>query len=124
LTNFTDIGGYTVAAPDVVNTAYTNHRIMQIMWVGGRYAFTDTLDAGLAYYHYIQDSYAKVHCDNISASTCAGTLDAVSFDADWKFAKKFDVYAGVMFSEVHNGLASGYLYKTNVAPAAGVRFRF
>ena len=124
LTNFTDIGGYTAVAADITNTAYTNHRIMQIMWTGGRYAFTDTLDAGVGYYHYIQNSYAKVYCNNASASACAGTLDAVSFDADWKFAKKFDVYAGVMFSEVHNGLASGYLYKTNVDPTVGLRFRF
>ena len=124
LTSFTDVAGYTVAAADITNTAYTNHKILQIMWGGARYAFTDTIDAGVAYYHYIQDSYAAKYCNNTSAGTCAGTLDAVSFDADWKFAKKFDVYAGVMFSEVHNGLASGYLYKTNVDPTIGLRFRF
>ncbi|HLW93040.1 MAG TPA: hypothetical protein VKS78_17290 [Roseiarcus sp.] len=48
----------------------------------------------------------------------------MSFDADWQFAKKFDAYAGVMFSEAHNGLASGYLHADNLAPTAGVRFRF
>jgi predicted porin len=94
------------------------------MWFGGRYAFTDTFDVGAAYYHYIQDSFAPKYCNNISSSACAGTLDAVSFDADWQFAKKFDAYAGVMFSEVHNGLANGYLQTTNIAPTAGVRFRF
>lgn len=123
-TAFTDIGGYNVVAADINNTAYTNHKIMQIMWVGGRYAFNDNWDAGVGYYHYIQDSYAPVHCNNASLTTCAGTLDAISFDTDWKFAKKFDVYAGVMFSEVHNGLASGYLYKTNIDPTVGLRFRF
>nr|WP_246731456.1 porin [Methylocapsa sp. S129] len=124
LTSFTDIAGYTVAAADITNTAYTNNKILKIMWLGGRYAFTDTIDAGVAYYHYIQDSYAAKYCNNTSSGSCAGTLDAVSFDADWKFAKKFDVYAGVMFSEVHNGLASGYLYKTNIDPTVGLRFRF
>ena len=124
LTSFTDISGYTVVAADINNTAYTDHRIMQVMWVGGRYAFTDTLDAGVAYYHYIQNSFAPKYCNDASLSSCAGTLDAVSFDVDWKFAKKFDVYGGMMFSEVHNGLASGYLYKTNIDPTVGVRFRF
>jgi predicted porin len=124
LTNFTEIAGYTVVAADINNKAYTNHRIQDVMWIGGRYAFTDTFDVGAAYYHYIQDSFAPKYCNNISSSACAGTLDAVSFDADWQFAKKFDAYAGVMFSEVHNGLANGYLQTTNIAPTAGVRFRF
>jgi hypothetical protein len=51
-------------------------------------------------------------------------LDAVSFLADYTFAPKFDVYAGVMFSEVNNGLSNGYLYHTSVDPMAGLRFRF
>ena len=123
-TGFTDIGGYDVVAADITNTAYTINRVMHIMWTGGRYAFTDTFDMGAAYYHYIQNNYAKTYCNNLSSSACAGTLDAVSVDADWQVAKKFDLYAGVMFSEVHNGLASGYLYKTNVDPTVGLRFRF
>jgi hypothetical protein len=53
-----------------------------------------------------------------------GTMDAISFDADWQFAKKFDAYAGVVYSEVHNGLASGYPHPNNLAPTVGLRFRF
>ncbi len=131
LTSFTDIGGYTAVytgvGGQINNVAYTTNRIMQIMWVGGRYAFTDTLDAGVAYYHYIQNNYAgPASCATFgsSSSHCAGTMDAVSFDVDWKFAKKFDVYAGLMFSEMNNGLANGYLYHTNIDPTAGIRFRF
>jgi hypothetical protein len=51
-------------------------------------------------------------------------MNAVSFDADWRFAKKFDVYAGIMYSEVAGGLANGYLHSGNLAPTAGLRFRF
>jgi predicted porin len=94
------------------------------MWVGARYAFTNTFDMGVAYYHYFQHSYATTYCNNASSSKCAGTLDGVSFDVDWQFAKKFDAYAGVMYSEVQNGLASGYLNSNNFAPTAGLRFRF
>ena len=124
---FEDIGGYYVAAADTTNTAYTNHKILQVSWIGGRYAFTDTFDAGVAYYHYDQHAYATgaaTGCNNQSSSACAGTMNAVSFDADWKFAKKFDVYAGVMFSEVAGGLANGYLYRNQVDPTVGLRFRF
>ena len=95
-----------------------------MFWIGGRYKFTDTADLGLAYYRYYQNSYATVACGNSSSGACAGSLNAVSFDVDWQFAKKFDAYAGVMFSEANNGLASGYLHGENLAPTAGLRFRF
>jgi predicted porin len=127
-TTFTNIGGYTVFSANITNTAYkANDRVMQIVWTGARYAFNEDIDAGIAYYHYDQPNWGgPASCSSFgsSSSHCAGTLDAVSFDVDWKFAKKFDVYAGVMFSEVNNGLANGYLYHTNVDPAAGLRFRF
>ena len=54
------------------------------------------------------------------------SLDAVSAMVDWRFYSKFDAYAGIMFSEVNNGLANGYQAggHVNVAPTAGLRFRF
>jgi predicted porin len=125
LTNFTDIAGIPVVAANITNTAYTNHRIMQISWTGARYDFTDTFDVGAAYYHYNQPSYNTFSCNNQTISSkCAGTMNAFSVDADWRFAKKFDVYAGVMYSQVNGGLANGYLYRSNLSPTAGLRFRF
>jgi predicted porin len=121
---FTDVGGTSVLYGNITQNAFFNNEHLQIMWTGARYAFTDTVDAGVAYYHYDQNSYGKIFCTNNSASTCAGTLDAVSLNVDWQFAKKFDAYAGIMFSQVHNGLASGYLFTNNIAPTAGLRFRF
>jgi predicted porin len=121
---FTDIAGIPVLFGNISQTSFVNDEHLQIMWTGARYAFTSTLDAGIAYYHYDQNSYGKTFCTNASASTCAGTLDAVSLNVDWQFAKKFDAYAGIMFSQVHNGLANGYLYTNNIAPTAGLRFRF
>jgi predicted porin len=128
LGNFTDVSGinviYNGVGGNIKNTAYTIARVQQVFWIGGRYAFTDTLNAGLAYYHYYQSNYAAKACSNSSSGACSGTLDAVSFDVDWQFAKKFDVYAGVMFSEVANGLSNGYLHAENLAPTAGLRFKF
>ena len=124
LGTFTGIAGITVVGADITNNAYTIPRVEQVFWVGGRYRFTDTIDTGVAYYHYYQSSYAAVPCSNSSSSRCSGSLNAVSFDVDWQFAKKFDAYAGVMFSEVNNGLANGYVHGENLAPTVGLRFRF
>ena len=128
LGNFTDISGinivYNGVGGNINNVAYNNARVQQVFWIGGRYAFTETVNAGLAYYHYYQNNYAAKACSNSSAGNCSGALDAVSFDVDWQFAKKFDIYAGVMFSEVSNGLSSSYLHAENLAPTAGVRFKF
>jgi predicted porin len=121
---FTDIAGIPVLFTNISQTGFVNDEHLQIMWTGARYAFTDQVDAGVAYYHYDQNSFGRTFCNNSSASTCAGTLDAVSINVDWKFAKKFDLYAGVMYSQVHNGLANGYLFTNNFAPTAGLRFRF
>jgi predicted porin len=121
---FTNIGGYTVAAADITNTAYNNNKILHIFWGGVKYAITDALDITGAYYHYIQENYATVACSNISSSKCSGTLDAISAVVDWRFAPKVDAYAGVMLSEVNNGLANGYLYHTTIDPTVGLRFRF
>jgi hypothetical protein len=30
----------------------------------------------------------------------------------------------MMFSQVRNGLANGYLFRSNLAPTAGLRFQF
>ena len=123
-TGFTGIAGIPFAFADITQAAFFHDEHLQIMWTGARYAFTDTFDAGIAYYHYDQNSYGKTFCTTTAAGTCAGTLDAVSFNVDWQFAKKFDLYAGMMYSAVHNGLASGYQVFNNFAPTAGLRFRF
>jgi hypothetical protein len=41
-----------------------------------------------------------------------------------QFAKKFDAYAGLMFSQVNGGLANGFLNRSTIAPTVGLRFRF
>lgn len=124
LTSFTDIAGIVSVAANINNTAYTNPRHLQIMWTGARYDFTENVDGGVGYYHYIQDNYNTVFCKNSSAGSCAGTLNAGSIDVDWRINKKFDAYAGLMYSQVLNGLRSGYLHNNNLAPAAGLRLRF
>jgi predicted porin len=123
-TGFTGIGGIPIAFANITQTAFLHDEHLQISWTGARYAITPTLDAGVAYYHYDQNSFGKAFCANASASTCSGQLNAASFDIDWQFAKKFGLYGGFMYSAVANGLANGSQVFNNWAPTVGLRFRF
>ncbi len=117
-----DIGGYTLTS--VNNNAYTTNRILQVVWAGVKYGFSPDLHLTGAYYHYAQNSYAGNGCGDSSSSACSGTLNAMSIMADYQISKRFDVYGGVMYSHVLNGLAAGYLHTNAVSPMIGARFSF
>lgn len=121
-TGFRGIGGYVFSA--VSNTAYANHRKVDVAWTGLRYAISDRLDVTGAYYRYDQNSYKGNGCSDASAPSCSGALQAASLVADYRLTKRFDVYTGVNHSQVANGLASGFLNKASTAQVAGVRFNF
>ncbi len=118
------LGGYNVGVAN--NTNFTTDRILQTFWVGTRYSVRPDLDLSLAYYHEHQNSFVIGNgsnptgtCSNVSSAGCSGSLDAVSFVADWRFAKHFDAYAGIMWSQVQNGLANGFLLANGLPGATG-----
>jgi predicted porin len=121
-----DIGGYVLAY--VNDKAYTQPKIIQVAWTGLRYSLTPHLDLTAAYYLVHQSSYGATAgtagCDSIAHSTCSGNLQALSLDADYRFNVRFDIYGGAMYSSVHDGLATGYLFSTNINPTIGARFKF
>ena len=123
---FTDIGGYVLAF--VNNTAYNSPKFVQVYWTGVRYSVLPRLELTAAYYGVHQNAYGtgtQAGCSTAAHSTCSGSLEAFSFDADYHFSVHFDVYAGAMYSGVHDGLASGYnFYTTNINPTIGVRYKF
>jgi predicted porin len=135
---FTSIGGLPVTS--VSATAYTKNLNFQVFWLGARYSILSNLDVAGAYYHYNQANYDTNPGANCVANTtipgpgysphgtkagdCAGTLNAYSALIDWKPMKRLDVYAGLMYSEVGGGLASGYLNTSNVDPTVGLRLQF
>jgi predicted porin len=122
---FTDIGGYILAF--VNNAAYDNPKIVQVYWAGVRYAVIPQLELTAAYYGVHQSAYgsaSQAGCSSDAHSVCSGSLEAFSFDADYRFNVHFDAYVGAMYSGVHDGLASGYLYTTNINPTIGVRYKF
>jgi predicted porin len=122
---FIDIGGYVLAF--VNNNAYVNSKTVQVYWTGVRYSVTPKLDLAAAYYGVHQDAYGtgtQAGCNTKAHSACSGSLEAFSFDADYRFNVHFDAYLGAMYSGVHNGMASGYLFTTNINPTIGVRYKF
>jgi len=123
---FDDIGGYKLAF--VNNAAFPNDKKLDVYWVGGKYALLSKLDLTVAYYGIHQNSYgigANAGCATKKAGTCSGTENVYSFSADYRFTKRFDIYAGAMYSGVTDGLSSGFIYNTNnLNPTIGFRFRF
>jgi predicted porin len=106
-------GGFILGGDGAINnTNFTNDKILQTAWIGAKYSVTPALDIAGAYYHEWQNSFAtgaNAGCTDARASQCSGSLDAVSLVVDWRFARHVDMYAGVMWSQVQNGLASGFL---------------
>ena len=122
---FDDIGDYVLAF--VTNNAYNKSKTVQVYWTGVRYTVIPRLDLTAAYYGYRQNAYGtgtQAGCATAAHSTCSGSFEAFSFDADYRFNKHFDAYLGAMYSGVHDGVASGYLSTTNINPTAGVRYKF
>jgi predicted porin len=121
-----NLAAYTIAF--VNNTAFPNDKTLQVFWAGVRYTVLPQLDLVGAYYGYKQNSYgtgANAGCSTSVAGTCSGTEDVISFDADYRLSKRFDAYAGAMYSGVHDGLANGYLFHTtDITTTMGVRFKF
>lgn len=123
---FTTLGGYTVLPGAVTSTDFDIAKILRVSWLGVRIAVRDDVDVAGAVYHYWQNNYNPDTCTNggLSSSKCAGTLDAASIMVDYRVTKRLDAYAGVMWSQVTGGLASGYLNSQNIGPTVGLRFQF
>jgi predicted porin len=122
---FNDIGNYVLAF--VTNNAYNKSKTVQVYWTGARFSVMPALDLTAAYYGYKQNAYGtgpQAGCSSAAHSTCSGSSEAFSFDADYRFDQHFDVYLGAMYSGVHDGVASGYIHTTNINPTVGVRYKF
>ncbi len=142
-------GDYPVYS--VSNTAFAHgDKILQTEWVGVKYAFNSQTDFTLAYYNINQNNFGgiantpavcaapqsmngfykgKLYQTAITGAaprpgSCAGGENIISGYVDYHFTKRFDAYAGMMWSEYDGGLAAGSIYNMNFAPSAGVRYTF
>ena len=126
----TIIGGYQLAA--VNNDAYVNQKTLQVAWAGFKWNFSPDFEFTAAWYGYKQNNYAftpaaiaDCQTNKTKSATCDGTLYAVSGLLDYKLTKRFDVYGGVFYNGVRDGLANGYDFSTiNLATTLGARFKF
>ncbi|HEY2274474.1 MAG TPA: porin, partial [Steroidobacteraceae bacterium] len=115
------IGGYILAAVNVQTgptATYANEKTLDVYWAGVKWGVTADLDLLAAYYGYHQNSFAagaNAGCSDTRSSGCSGSEGVASVVLDYRLSKRFDVYAGTMWSGVKDGLANGYLNKDNVA---------
>jgi predicted porin len=126
-----DVAAYRVAYVNIQSgpaSTYARDRLLQSYWAGVRYTILPELDLVAAYYGNHQSAYgtgAAAGCSTRQFATCSGTLDVISFDAVYRLSKRFNAFGGVMYSGVHDGLASGFLYAvTDLTTTVGVRFQF
>ncbi len=117
LTSTSSEGGYAIV--EVVDI--TSPFVYNVEWVGAKYETGPWSFTG-AYYHISQSDaalgvigvaglYANCSGSNVGLTAdsllCAGDFNEASFVVDYRFNKHLDVYAGVNYSQVTNGLAYG-----------------
>jgi predicted porin len=122
----TTMGGYVFGA--VNNTAYLyQDKDLDIEWGGAKYE-TGPWSFTAAYYRVGQGFYksaaTSTPCSSAAASNCSGVINTVSGIIDYTFNKHFDVYGGVVWSNLVGSFANGYPTTENTAVATGVRLRF
>jgi Gram-negative porin len=133
-------GGYTIGNPTLLNAGglkgsfnyYVGTRELEVAWTGATYALASGWTFSAGYYHIYQPAYSSLSkpgtpqpgSPNQQAGYTAGSLNDGSFVVDYRFDKHFDVYAGVNYSAIDGGLASGYLANNDTSVVSGVRLKF
>jgi predicted porin len=112
---------YTVGSaqdnyPISVGINVNNSAKYNMEWVGARYAMISGWNFTGAFYHVTQNSWTiglgTAGTDGIgcvdAGLLCSGDFKEISLVADYIINKHYDIYGGVNWSEVTNGLASGF----------------
>ena len=111
----------------VTNNAYNNSKNVQVYWTGVRYTVIPNLELTVAYYGVHQDAYgtgAQAGCSTAAHSVCSGSLEAFSFDADYRFNLHFDAYLGRHVQRRARRNGQQLPQTTNINPTIGVRYKF
>jgi predicted porin len=125
-------GGYLLSG--VEDNNLDSPKLVQIAWTGVKYAYDGDTDITLSGYHQWQNDFrVPSACPPTKfRASCSGFLNEISLYTDHHFTKRFDVYAGIEYSNVSGGLAIAiphgpgvpYNYDSNLAPTVGARFTF
>ena len=119
---FPGLGGYWISITN--NAAFPHDKILKITWLGLKYNFTKDFDVTGAWYGYDQNAFGATKCSDNRAGNCSGNEDVWSLRLDYRFTKRFDVYAGAAWSKVQDGLAAGFLHTSTTTVMTGFRFNF
>ena len=90
--------------------------VYNMEWLGARYAMHSGWNFSAGFYHVSQNRWTigrgAAGNDNLGCAAagllCSGDFDEVSLVADYIINKHYDIYGGVNWSEVTDGLAYGY----------------
>jgi predicted porin len=125
-------GGYLLSG--VEDNNLDSPKLVQIAWTGVKFAYDLKTDITLSWYHQWQDDFRVPRaCPPTSfRASCSGFLNEFSLYTDHHFTKRFDVFAGIAYSDVSGGLAIAiphgpgvpYLNNNNTAPTIGARITF
>ena len=112
---------YTVGSaqnnyPISVGININDSAVYNMEWVGARYAMDPGWNFSGAFYHVSQNSWTiglgTSGSENLGCAAagllCSGDFNEVSLVADYIINKHYDIYGGVNWSEVTDGLAFGY----------------
>lgn len=122
--------GIFVPPGEVNATFYDINQVMHTIWAGAKYDVRADLSIAASFTYQRQNDFlpAPAICTgsgvNTSSPRCAGSQSAISVLIDYKPVPRADLYAGVMVSNVHGGLASGDFKTQNIDPTVGLRIRF
>jgi predicted porin len=93
-----------------------NSAVYEMEWIGARYAMGSGLNMTAAFYHVSQNSWTigltptgnqGIGC-SAAGLLCSGDFTEASFVLDYIINKHYDIYGGVNYSQVTDGLAWGF----------------
>jgi predicted porin len=104
-------GDYPLNVVIEINTA----AVYNMEWAGARYAASSGLNLVLGLYHVSQNSWTigviggtqGIGCA-AAGLLCSGDFTEASFVIDYVFNKHYDLYAGLNYSQVTDGIANGF----------------
>jgi len=109
-------GNYPLSIGININDA----AVYNFEWIGAKFALPPNWSFTAAFYHTIQNSWTiglnstgtqGIGCAG-AGLLCAGSFTEGSVSVDYAFDKHFDIYTGVNWSEVKDGLANGFVGTT------------
>jgi predicted porin len=126
-------GGYLLSGVEDDNLDAPKR--VQVWWTGAKYAVDKKTDITFGWYHQLQHDFRVPSTCSPTAgfrASCAGTLNEWSLYTEHHFTKRFEIFAGIAYSDVSGGLGIAiphgpgvpYDYNSNLAPTVGTRFTF